>query len=166
LRLKPLWHQVAEYAPTAFVGTRQTEIRFSAETLLSFTPRDERDSAGLSVFQKSNYRYDLAVTSRGGRRVLVLRKTIGDIRNEEQLAILPSLGPVRLKITADQYTYQFQLADKSGNFTELASGLVNLLATELAGSWGGALVGMFCTSQEPTNAPAADFDYLDYQPIA
>ena len=42
LRLLPLGHQIAEFAPTAFVGTRQTAIKFSAETLVSFSPRDER----------------------------------------------------------------------------------------------------------------------------
>ena len=124
------------------------------------------DSAGISLFQKWHFHYDLAVTARGGRRVLVLRKRVGDIRTEEQLAILPSMGPVRLKITADQWAYQFHLADKSGNFTELGSGQVNLVATEVAGTWGGALIGMFCTSQEPGSAPAADFDYMDYEPLA
>ncbi len=163
LRLRPLGHTITEQSPTAFVGTRQTDIKFSAETLLSFIPRDERDSAGISVFQKWHYHYDLAVTASGGKRVLVLRRTVGDIRTEEQLAILPAVGPIRLKITADADYYQFHYADKSGNFTEVATALMNLISTELSGTWGGSLIGMFCISQDPANAPTADFDYLDYQ---
>ena len=162
LRLRPLGDQLSECQPSAFVATRQTEVDFAAETNMEFSPQEQGDEAGLSIFQKANFHYDLYVTLNGDQRVLMLRKRVMDMLQEVEVATLPPTGAIRLRIRGELKQYHFEYALANQEFQSAGNGWVNLLSTEIAQSWFGALIGMFAASRDPSRGPAADFDYFEF----
>jgi len=134
----------------ALVGQRQRDIEFTATTLL-----DDSDSAGICVYQRDDFRYDLLRARRDGQRVIILRRQLGDLIHET-LSPAPA-GPLRLRITADARQYHFSFAIPDGPFHEIGAAPVQLIATEVVGTWAGAIVGLFVTGA------SADFDWFEYE---
>jgi xylan 1,4-beta-xylosidase len=162
LRLHGQAHGLSLVDATAFVGRRQTEWRTESATQLEFAPRDEGESAGLTVFMSPNYHYDLMKVIRSGHAVVVLEKHVGDIAfraAEESVAD----GPIRLQIESDAETYRFLYAVGEGPWKLLGTGQEKLIASEVANVWTGAYVGMFSAcSSAPCKQPA-DFQWFDYK---
>ncbi|MES2730239.1 MAG: family 43 glycosylhydrolase, partial [Bacteroidota bacterium] len=165
LRLKgtsePLW----ETHPVAFVGCRQKEMIGECTTELEFLPTTDREEAGITAFQNSKYHYDLFVTLRNGKKVAVLRKSVGDMVVEA--ASIPVQGKrIKFKISADLDKYTFRVADESGAWKELGTGNANLISTEVAQVWSGVLLGMYSTGNGKACKNPADFDWFEatFQP--
>jgi xylan 1,4-beta-xylosidase len=146
---------------STFAGKRQTEFVFEANTQLEFDPTGDGEEAGLSVFHREEYHYDLYVTRRGGSRVVVLRKTVGDIVVEAALPI--ENGSVRLRVVGDAGKYTFSFSVGADLFRVAGTGLTQLLAAEVVGSWNGMLIGVFAAGNGQPEASAADFDYFEYR---
>lgn len=155
---------ISDSNQVAFVGRRQAEWAGTASTLLEFTPTKDKEEAGITVFMKNNYHYDLYKTRVDGKLIVALRKSVGDIQTVTATAEIGD-GPLRLKIDASPATYQFFYADKDGDWKLLGSGLTRLIASEVADVWSGAYIGMYSTSNGQGSASPADFDWFDYHPV-
>jgi alpha-N-arabinofuranosidase len=152
---------------TCFVGRRQTELHFTATALMDYNASDPATGAGMMVYQTPNYQYRLGLTQRDGKRVAVLHKKVGDIATDAAIAQVPGEGPVELRIIGEPHRYHFAVrpAGMDGAWIELGSGLTNLIATEVAATWGGMLICLFGDAGN-TGEITADFDWCEYEPAA
>ncbi len=132
--------------------------------LLEFEPPAENEEAGLAVFMRSDYQYQLAVRRRAQQRVLLLRKRLGDICQEETVAELPD-GGVILQVRSDPETYQFVWGRPDGEMHPCGSALTRFLATEVARTWSGLLIGVYASGNGTACAATADFDWFEYKKL-
>lgn len=162
LRLHGQPSLLAFNAPTAFVGRRQTEWTSRSQAEMEFNPAAENEEAGLTVLMSPSYHYEIFVTLRDGRRMVVLRKRAGDLEQIAAQAAAPA-GPLRLRIDSDPEKYSFYYAGASGEWKLLGSGLERLISSEVAAVWSGAYIGMYATGNGKKSSAPADFDWFDYQ---
>jgi xylan 1,4-beta-xylosidase len=149
---------------SAFVGVRQKDLRFIATTLLAFDPTGENEEAGISVFQAHDYRYDLRVTHRAGRRIVNLHKRVGDLTHESEPIVIPD-GPVELRIVGDPKVYRFAFRCAGAtDWTTVGSALTQLITSEVAGTWTGSFIGLYSLGNGRKRDAPADFDWFEYRP--
>ncbi len=149
-------------AETAFVGRRQTEWTSQSQTQLEFDPGSENEEAGLTVLMSPSYHYEIFVTIRAGRRVVMLRKQAGDIQEIAAQAPI-SAGPLRLRIDSDPEKYNFYYAGANGDWNLLGTGLERLISSEVAAMWSGAYIGMYSSGNGKKCSTPADFDWFQYE---
>lgn len=153
LRLKGTGEPLMETKQCAFIGTRMQEMAGVCTTEIEFTPTMESEEAGLALFQSGHYHYDLFITQRAGRKVVTLRKTVGDLV-VESTAMAIDATKVGLKMTLGPEKCNFEVLVK-GTWQTVGTGLINLLATEIASVWSGALVGPYSSGNgRPCKNPA------------
>lgn len=152
----------------AMVCRRQEHLWCRCATLLDFDPA-EGEEAGLTVFRSHEYHYDLAVTMQSGRRKLVFRRTMGDLKVVVAAADLAS-GPVVLEVEAQNKEYIFRYGagralPATAPLTELARARAHFLSNEVTGSpFTGVFVGLYATGPGQPSANTAWFDWFDYEP--
>ena len=151
-----------EGARSTFAGVRQQEFRVEVATCLEFAPQDETEEAGISVFHRHDFGYDVFRSRRDGKPVVVLRKRVGDIAFEANVASV-SDGALLLRVVAEPERYRFFYATVADHWIELGSGLTQLLTAEVVGSWNGVLLGIYATGNGRSCASPADFDWFDYR---
>ncbi len=149
-------------AATAFVGRRQTGWTSSAETQLEFNPKSDNQEAGLAVLMSPTYHYEIFVTTRGGQRVVILRKQAGDMSQVAAQSPAPP-GPLRLRIDSDPLKYSFYYAGAKGDWKLLGTGLERLISSEVAAIWSGAYFGMYSSGNGVKCTTPADFDWFQYE---
>ncbi len=150
----------------SFLGRRQTENSFSAETLMSFTPASASEQAGMTLYQNNNHHYDLtAGRNEAGDPVVRLRVKLGMI--DYIAAEHPYRGgDVRFRIEGTPRAYNFFFADGTrGEFTRLGEGLdTRYLSTETAGGFTGVMIGLWATSNGAPASGKAYFERFEYRP--
>jgi alpha-N-arabinofuranosidase len=157
----------------ALVCRRQEHLWCRCGSLLDFDPAAEGDEAGLTLFRSHEYHYDLAVTMQSGRRKLLFRRTMGDLKVVVAAADLPP-GPVMLEIEAQNKEYIFRYGrparknnepGQTAELTELARARAHFLSNEVTGSpFTGVFVGMYAVSPNRPSPSTAWFDWFDYEP--
>jgi len=161
-----LWGQPdlpGEGRPAAFFGQRQTAFHSQASTQLEFEPASENEEAGIVIFMSADYQYLFTITRRGGKRVVILRRIVGDIHHEETLAEVPE-GAIRLKVSSEPETYTFSWWSEEGGWNSAGTALTRFLSTEMARTWSGLLVGMYACGNGKVCTQPADFDWFEYEP--
>lgn len=149
----------------SFVGRRQTENTFRAETVLSFASTSASEEAGLILYQNHDHHYDLTVARNDADEPVVrLRVKLGKI--DYTVTEVPYSGKeVRLRIegTPDN-TYNFFFAEgKKGEYVRLGGGLdTRYLSTEVAGGFTGVMIGLYATSNGTPASGKAYFDKFEY----
>jgi xylan 1,4-beta-xylosidase len=164
LRLRGTFLSLDDSGPLAFVGRRQQHFCCRARTQMSFDPALESQEAGLTVLMNEEHHYEIALTVRGGRRVVLLRKRIGDLSVE--VAARPFEGSsVVLEIAADHERYTFSYGRSESELAPVGTGLVRYLSQHVAGGFTGVYLAMYATGNgQPCDVPA-DFDWFDYEPL-
>jgi alpha-N-arabinofuranosidase len=128
---------------------------------MEFKPLEPLDEAGLSVYQSPTCQYALFISLRGGQKFAILRKTVGDMETESSPVWITS-DKVWLKISFDTKSYRFSIAEREGNWKEAGSGLANLVSTDVAGTFGGVVIGPYATGNGKSCKNPADFDWVEY----
>ncbi len=152
-----------EIAQPSFLGRRQTENTFRAETLMSFTPASASEQAGMALYQNHDHHYDLtAARNEAGELVLRLRVKLGRI--DYIAAEAPySGGEVKLRVEGTPHTYTFSFAPAgSDKFTHLGSLDTRYISTEVAGGFTGVFIGLYATSNGAPAAGKAYFERFEY----
>jgi xylan 1,4-beta-xylosidase len=162
LRLYGTAEPVTESAQVSFVGRRQEEMAGEITANMEFIPTDPHEEAGLSVYQSPRCKYEFFITMRGGQRYAILRKTTGDMVTESSPVWVTS-ARVWLKISFDTKSYRFSIAEREGNWKEAGSGLTNLVSTDVAGTFGGVVIGPYATGNGKPCKNPADFDWVEYK---
>ena len=96
------------------------------------------------MLMNEEHHYEIALTVRDGRRVVLLRKRIGDLRVE--VAVQPYEGAsVILEIEADHERYTFSYGKSESELAPLGTGLVRYLSQHVAGGFTGVYLAMYAT---------------------
>ena len=135
-------------SPTALFY-RQKNLTFSAETEVSFSPKDERQFAGLAIFQNEKNNFVLGKTLQDGMPVLTLTRTEAGQHTTIATAPLDNDSPVRLKVEGNGRYYSFYYAIANGDWQTLAQGCDGQqLTTKVAGGFVGTTIGLYITSKK------------------
>ena len=148
LEMTALDANYTEVKPISALFHRQQHQKFTAQTTLNYNTRTAQ-KAGLLCYQNETCNYVLTVQTEGKEQVLVLEKTVrpqrqGDFKTE--VVAKESLGklktPITLKVTSDGLNYQFAY-NLNGEEKNIGAKLdAEVLSTNFAGGFTGALVGM------------------------
>lgn len=145
----------------AFVGRRQQHFDCKASTLLEFSPIEEGEEAGLTVFMNERFHYGIALGIRNGVKKVFVRRRIGSLckveseHEYEEKAII-----LTVQADAKNYTFSYQLPDRESII--LGSGECSLLSTEVAGGFTGVYFGLYAAGKGNKKSTPAYFDWFDY----
>ena len=152
---------LSDLASPTFVAVRQRHFDVQATTVLDFAPTDEAAEAGVTVFHTNEHHYDLLVTKRGGKRVAILRRTVGDMQTESEPVALPDTEKITLKIEAGKLLYRFY-AGSGDALTLVGEGRSQLLSTEMMlGTFTGCMIGLFAQGKPGVEAKFCKLDYVN-----
>ncbi|MCE7059442.1 glycoside hydrolase family 43 protein [Dyadobacter sp. CY343] len=163
MKLKP--ETIMELGNPSFIGKRQQHLYCTAETELNFSPKTEKERAGLTIFQDESHFYFLSKSIKSGKHVLQLFKSAAGGKEMELMSeksVSDDSTPVKLRIVAEGDTYSFYFS--KGAAWELLKDKVDakFLSTEVAGGFIGCLFGMYATSSGEQTSNSASFKYLKY----
>jgi alpha-N-arabinofuranosidase len=145
----------------AFVGRRQQHFDCKASTILEFSPTEEGEEAGLTVFMNERFHYEIALGVRVGVKKVFVRRRIGSLwkieseHEYEEKAII-------LTVQADAKNYRFSYQQPDGESIILGSGECSLLSTEVAGGFTGVYFGLYAAGNGHKKSTPAYFDWFDY----
>ena len=125
----------------AWVGRRLQHFVTTTQTELQFEPRKEAEEAGLTLFLQHHAHYDLAVTRRDGRRVVIARRTVGTFCVETGALPVPE-GPVTLSLKTDKSWIDLGVETPDGSVS-VVKGEAKFLSTEVSGSFTGLYVALY-----------------------
>lgn len=173
---------IGSWFEQALVARRQTHFSYDAETVVDFSPQDEREFAGLTAFYcRYNFFY-LAVSADadGERELLLLNSDVSwpdgylDEQPLLQAVKIPKEVKVRLALTirGPELQFYYALEGSDDNHELKAIGPVldaSILCDECGGhqthgSFTGAFVGVACSDLNGT-AREARFDHFVYRPV-
>lgn len=167
---------VGSWFEQSLVARRQTHFSYDAETTVSFSPRDERQFAGLTVYYSRFNFFYLAVTADadGRREVQVMSSEASYPEGNLTMPLpepvgIPEEGKVRLALEVRGARLQFYYAIEGEELKAVGPVLdASIVSDEcgghaLHGSFTGAFVGMACSDLNGT-ADRAEFDYFIYRP--
>lgn len=163
MKLKP--ETIMELGNPSFIGKRQQHLFCTAETELDFSPKSEKEKAGLTIFQDEAHFYFLSKSIKEGKPMVQLFKSAATGKEMELISEMPipdAKKPVKLRIVAEGDTYSFYFS--KGSSWELLKDKVDarFLSTEVAGGFIGCLFGMYATSSGEPTTNSASFKYLKY----
>lgn len=167
---------IGSWFEQSLVARRQTHFSYDAETVIDFSPNDERQSAGLTAYYSRFNFFYLTVTahSDGQRELLILSSEAswpdGNLKTPFPEPVqVPNEGKIKLALTIRGAQLQFYYALEGEELKEVGGVLdASVLSDEcgghaLHGSFTGAFVGMACSDLNGT-ALTATFDYFTYRP--
>lgn len=145
----------------AFVARRQQHFDCKVSTSLEFSPKEDGEEAGLTVFMNERFHYEIAVGLREGVKKVFVRRRIGSLwkveseHDYDQDAII-------LSVHADAKNYIFSYQKPGGESITLGSGECSLLSTEVAGGFTGVFFGLYATGNGSRATTPAYFDWFEY----
>ena len=135
-------------SPTA-IFYRQKNLTFSAETEVSFAPKNEHELAGLTIFQNEKNSFVIGKTMQDNKQVVTLTRTEAGQHTTIATAPLYSDSPIRLKVEGNGRYYSFSYAIGHGGWQRLAQGCDGInLSTKVAGGFVGTTIGLYITSKK------------------
>jgi len=163
MKLKP--ETILEKGNPSFIGKRQQHLYCTTEVEIDFSPKSEKEKAGLTIFQDESHFYFISKSVENGKPVIQLFKSGADKKSMELLAGMPVTDvskPVKLRITAEGDSYSFHFS--KGSTWQLLKDKVDakFLSTQVAGGFIGCLFGMYATSSGEATTNSASFKYLKY----
>ncbi|WP_374756148.1 glycoside hydrolase family 43 protein [Larkinella rosea] len=164
LKLKP--ETVMELGNPAFIGKRQQHLFSIAETELVFSPKSEKEKAGLIILQDEDHFYWLCQSRSLGKDVLQLYQSKPRSKEMELLTEVPlaaKTGKLGLRISSEGDAYSFHFSTDAKTWVLLKDKMdAKFLSTKVAGSFIGCLYGLYATSSGEPSANTASFQYLKY----
>ncbi|SER28870.1 alpha-N-arabinofuranosidase [Gracilibacillus ureilyticus] len=165
LRLKAKKETIMEEENPAFVGRRQQDIDFMAQTVMEFSPKEENETAGLVLLQNQDYQFRLEVVLENQKpHIQLIRREAGvdELVAKREIAT----DKVYLKVEAEGQAYHFYYAEKAFDWELLADKVDGtILSTDKAGGFIGSYMGMYCSANGKESRNYADFDWFEYQGI-
>ena len=141
LTIQPSSADISERKPLSALFCRQQHTTFSAETEVVFSPKSEKDVAGLALLQNEQYNFVFGKTILNGRPAVTL------VRAEKDKAFVKPDSRLQLKIEGDGRYYSFYYRE-NGEWRCIAAGVdaVNL-STSRSGGFIGACIGLYATAK-------------------
>ena len=143
-------------SPT-FVGFRQQDIDFTAETCVSLDGARSGDKAGMTVFMDSGAHYDVYVTAEGKVGILY---AMGAHNHREEFKIGKGRR-VWLRITGESDFYKLWYSTDGKEFKQIGMNNTRYISSETVSGFTGVMIGLW--AQSPSEKGYADFEYFDYR---
>ena len=145
LCITPYETNIKAKVPTSTLFYRQQHINFTATTTLSYIPRNEKDLAGITCYQSEAFNYVFGVTKKADDNYLVLQRT--ERGNSTTVASVKVKETTPIK--GNNYTFSYATGkDEFKNLGDTVSG--DILSTNVAGGFTGAMIGLYATSGNDT----------------
>lgn len=147
LRIIPFTSNINEVKPTSTLFYRQQHNQFTAAATMEYKPKNEKDFAGITCYQNERYHYVFGITKKGKDYYLILQRTekgqasvLGEVKIETE-------KPVTLQVTANGDDYRFNYSIDGKGFLNLGGTVSgDILSTNEAGGFTGAMIGLYATS--------------------
>ena len=162
LKLKP--ETISELGNPSFVAKRQQHMYSVAETELNFTPKTEKEKAGLVIYQDESHFYFLAKSIKDGKTQVELYKSVHRKKEVELINTLPvGNGKLSLKITSKADKVDFEISENGKTYKIIAENLDGKhLSTKVSGGFIGNVYAMYATANGEKSDNIATFKYLKY----
>lgn len=147
----------------SLMGFRQKESEFSYRLSMEFTPLNDDEEAGMSLFQQDdNYiNFTLIQKDRKPYLQLLVKERKAEKRIEKQWELTEYEGEIILQVTSKEggYIYQYSL-DRGNTFQSLYEGPSYWI---LSHGYTGAYLGLYASSNGKDSQAFADFDWVSYK---
>ncbi|WP_163399760.1 glycoside hydrolase family 43 protein [Flavobacterium fluviatile] len=147
LHVNPFAVNIKEMKPTSTLFHRQMHNTFSFAATIDYKPASEKDLAGIVCLQNERFNYVFGITKKGKDTYILLERT-----EKGQSEIIASTKieikkPVRLQVKAKGDSYEFSYSLNGADFENLGGSVSgDILSTNVAGGFTGALVGLYATA--------------------
>lgn len=147
LVIKPFPVNIKEMKPTSTLFYRQQHNKFTATITLQFTPKSEKELAGITCLQSEKFNYVFGITKKDKDFYILLERT-----EKGQSKIIASQkidlkSTVSLQVKADGDNYRFNYSLNGTDFLNLGGTVSgDILSTNVAGGFTGAMIGLYATS--------------------
>ncbi|KAF6802349.1 Beta-xylosidase [Colletotrichum sojae] len=169
---------VGSWFEQALVARRQTHFSYDAETVVDFSPADEREFAGLTAYySRYNFFYLTVTADADGKRELLIQSSEcswpeGNLQYPfVEPVSLPDAGKVKLALTIRGPALQFYYAVEGERELKKVGPVfdASIISDECGGhqahgSFTGAFVGVAASDLNGTAREAA-FNYFTYRPV-
>lgn len=146
LKITPFPVSIKATEPTSTLFYRQQHASFDASVSLTYLPKSEKDLAGIVCYQKETFNYVFGITKKGNTNYIVLERTENGKSTIIANEAIEVRGPVRLKVTARGDNYSFHYSTDGTNEKNLGGTVSgDILSTDVAGGFTGALIGLYAT---------------------
>ena len=147
LRINPYPLSIKAVAPTSTLFYRQQHASFETTVKLKYIPEAENELAGIVCYQKETFNYVFGISKKGKEYYVVLERTengrstvISSEKTDLQNAII-------LKTAAHGDAYTFSYSYDGKKFKDVGGTVSgDILSTDIAGGFTGALIGLYATS--------------------
>jgi len=153
LQIEPFEANIKELKPTSTLFHRQQHSNFSFETSMEYTPGSDKDLAGIVCLQNEASNYVFGITKKGDDYILLLERNQRKGRSREvNSEIIASTEidvskTIQLQVKATGDDYQFSYSSGGSDFVNLGGTVSgDILSTNVAGGFTGALIGLYATS--------------------
>lgn len=154
VKINPFPVTIKATTPTSTLFCRQQHASFEASVKMKYAPQSEKDLAGLVCYQKESYNYVFGITRKGTDVYLVLERTENGKSTVLGSARIEQPGNIRLKVAAQGDAYTFSYATDDKNFINVGGTVSgDILSTDVAGGFTGALIGLYATSANDVLVP-------------
>lgn len=154
LRIKPYPVTIKATEPTSTLFLRQQHAHFEATVQLQYKPASEKDLAGIVCYQKETYHYVFGVTKKGNDYYMLLERTENGRSTVVGHAKIELGSAVQLKVAAQGDAYTFSYSTDGQQFNALGATVSgDILSTDVAGGFTGALIGLYATSANDVLVP-------------
>jgi alpha-N-arabinofuranosidase len=155
----------------AFIARRLQHTNCSVVVTLDFTPKNEKEIAGITAFQNEKFFYYLGKTLQNGKEILGVY--ISDTKEEGNgdmkllassvLSDLELNKPIFLKITIDGDNCSFSFSYNNLDWFDIHKNAdATILSTEVAGGFVGTMLAMYATSNGFMSGNSAKFNCFKY----
>lgn len=147
LQINPFQVNIKEMKPTSTLFHRQMHNNFTFAATVDYKPASEKDLAGITCLQNERFNYVFGITKKGNDTYILLERT-----EKGQSKIIASTKievkkPLRLQVKATGDSYEFSYATDGADFKNLGGAVSgDILSTNVAGGFTGALVGLYATA--------------------
>jgi len=163
LTLKP--ETISDAGNPSFVGKRQQHLTSTAETEVSFSPKNENEKAGLVIFQDERHFYFAAKSKKEGKDVVQLFNSKDKaLELVTEVPLTSSSAKMNFKIQSEGALYSFYYSTDGKNWNLLKDQVDGkFLSTKAANSFIGCVYGLYATSSGEKSDNSASFKHLKYK---
>ncbi|WP_281225582.1 glycoside hydrolase family 43 protein [Flavobacterium aquiphilum] len=147
LQINPFEVNIKEVKPTSTLFYRQQHNSFTFATTIDYKPASEKDLAGITCLQNERFNYVFGITKKGNDTYILLERTE---KGESKIIASTKIDikkPIRLQVKATGDSYEFSYSTDGIDFKNLGGAVSgDILSTNAAGGFTGALVGLYATA--------------------
>lgn len=153
--------QITEQGNPCYLGARQKSYSFQAGCGVEFTPKNEKEAAGMVLFQNHENHLRMEIRSIAGNRSLAVTAHVRGVDEVVSITAIPD-GMTELCLKAENQKAVIYV--REANVMKPAAE-VSLLpyTTEEAGGFVGCTVGMFASSNGADERNYADFAWFSVE---